>query len=263
MKISRLLLIPAVALLASCSSNKQQLTYYKDIDSMPIVQLGDYSVKIEPSDELLITVTSEDPNNTSLFNLPLNNPATRSNLVTQTQPEQQTYTVTPDGYINFPVLGKIYVKGMTVDELRDLLIKKISPVVKDPIVNVALVNFFVNIGGEVARPGRISNTSPRLSIVDALTRAGDLTQYGRRDNVLLVREEDGELKHIRINLNKADVFSSPYYFLKQNDYIYVEPNDIRKDNAEYSQYNSYKLSVVSTVVSGCATVISLIIALTR
>lgn len=263
MKISKIWLIPLVAFIASCSSSKQEMPYFTNIDTMPVIELQDYQVKIEPSDELLITVTSESPGVTSTYNLPMTNPATRGSIVTPTSPQQQTYTVTPEGYINFPVLGMIYVEGLTVDQLRDKLVAEISKVAKDPIVTVNLVSFFVNVGGEVARPGHYGVSGPRQTIIDALTRAGDLTQYGRRDNVLLVREEDGKLKHVRLNLNSAELMSSPYYFLKQNDYIYVEPNDIRKDNAEYSQYNSYKLSVVSTIVSGCASVISLIIALTR
>lgn len=111
------------------------------------------------------------------------------------------------------------------------------------------------------KPGRIPVTTDRYSLLDALTAAGDLTPYGKRDNVLLIREENGVRKSVRLNLNDAATLQSPYFFLKQNDYIYVEPTDVRRHNAEYNQNNAFKLSVVSTIVSGCSVVASLIIAL--
>lgn len=265
MKLSRIMLMSAIAMaITSCSTHKQEMSYFKDIDSkLLVVTPSDYSIKIEPSDELLITVNSENPLATSIYNLPLENPATVASGTTVTQPQYMTYLVNPEGYINFPVLGDIYVKGLTVDQIRKKITDELSKVVEDPQVTVRLENFVINVNGEVRGPGRYTVKKQRFSILDALSQAGDLTQYGRRDNILLVREEDGELKHIRFNLNSADMLNSPYFYLKQNDYIYVEPNDIRKDNAEYNQYDSYKLSVISTLVSGCATVISLVIALSR
>lgn len=265
MKLSRLLLVSALAIaITSCSSTKRQMPYFKDIDSKTVIAIpSDYSIKIAPSDELLITVTSENPAATRIYNLPSENPATMASGTASTQPQRMTYLVNPEGYINFPVLGDIYVKGLTVDQIREKIRDELRSVVEDPQVTVRLENFVVNVAGEVKEPGSYSSTNPKMTILDALTKAGDLTQYGRRDNVLLIREEDGEIKHIRFNLNSADMLTSPYYFLKQNDYVYVEPNEIRQENAEYNQYNSYRLSVISTIVSGSASIISLIIALSR
>lgn len=265
MKLSRILIIAALTTaVSSCSSQKQRMAYFTDIDSkQSIVIPSDYNVKIEPSDELLITVTSENPIATGIYNMPADNPATSSVGVGMSQPQRMTYIVNSKGYINFPILGDMYVKGLTVEQLRSKIYDELSKVVEDPQVTVRLESFVVNVAGEVNLPGRYSSAKPRYSILDALSQAGDLTQYGRRDNVLLVREENGEIKHVRFDMNSSDMFSSPYFYLKQNDYVYVEPNDIRKDNAEYNQQNSYKLSVISTIVSGCASIISLIIALSR
>lgn len=265
MKYSRLLLVSALMLaLSSCSSSKQEMSYFTDIDSKPVIlNPTDYSIKIEPSDELLITVTSENPVATRIYNMPADNPATLGAGVSVTQPQRMTYIVNKEGYINFPVLGDLYVQGLTVDQIRNKIKEELSKVVEDPQVTVRLENFVINVAGEVRSPGRHGTSKPRYSILDAITAAGDLTQYGRRDNVLLIREENGELKHIRFDLNSADMLSSPYFYLKQNDYVYVAPNDVRQDNAEYNQYNAYKLSVISTIVSGSASVISLIIALSR
>lgn len=230
------------------------------MDPAPV---GDYLVKIEPTDELFITVLSEQPEASAVYNVPMINPATKSSVTQSTQPRGQTYVVDTKGDIYFPVLGKLHVQGLTCEQLRDELTRLISADIEDPIVTVDMVNYSINVIGEVNRPGTQMVYTPRYTILDAMAHAGDLNQYGRRDNVTLIREVDGVRKHVRFNLNSAEILSSPYFYLKQNDVIYVEPNNVRKDNAEYSQYYSYKLSVVSTIVGMSASIISLVIALSR
>ncbi len=130
------------------------------------------------------------------------------------------------------------------------------------MVKVVLVNFHVNVLGEVLEPGVKAVTTERFSLLDALAAAGDLTPYGERTNIMLIREENGKKTIHRFNLNDSKSLESPYFYLCQNDVIYVEPNTIRKDNAKYNQNNSYKLSVISTVVSAASIIASLVIALT-
>lgn len=262
MKFSKLILLSVfTCLMAACSSHRHEMVYFSGIDDTVPVDLGDYSVRIEPGDELVITVTSENPQASAAFNLPFANPAGKDELLASTTPRQQTYVVDPKGDILFPMLGTISVQGLTVEQLRDKLTALISKDVENPLVSVSLVNYYIDILGEVASPGRKSVSSPRYTILDAIANAGDITQYGRRDNVLLIREENGKRSHVRLDLTSPDILSSPYYYLKQNDYIYVEPNDIRKDNSEYNQFNQYRLQVASVVVSCSATIVSLIIAL--
>jgi len=251
--------------MASCSSTpRSPLTYFTDIDGIPqYASIGDYRVRIAPADELFITVTSVVPEATAQYNTPLVNPATSSSLTTQSQPRQQTYIVDSHGDINFPLLGRLHVGGLTLEELTGMLEQKIGRDVQDPIVKAELINFKVNVAGEVHKPGAVPITTSRFSVLDALTAAGDLTEYGERNNVLVIREENGQRTHTRLDLNSAETLSSPYFYLKQNDYVYVEPNKIRKDNSKYNQNNAFKLSVISTIVSGCSVVASLIIALTR
>lgn len=264
MKFSKLVLFAALScFLAACSTQRHEMVYFRDIDEMAPVDLGDYSVKIEPGDELVITVTSENPQATAAFNIPFANPATQGELLATTNARQQTYVVDPKGEIVFPVLGVLNVEGLTVEQLRDKLTALISKDVENPLVSVYLVYYYVDIVGEVGHPGRKAVYNPRYSLLDLIADVGDINQYGRRDNVLLIREENGKRTHVRLDLTSAEVLASPYFYLKQNDYVYVEPNDIRKDNAEYSQYNSYKLQVTSVIVSASATVLSLIIALAR
>lgn len=252
-----------ILLSSSCSSNKRALTYFSNVDTVSDVPIGDYVVKIEPADELFITINSLVPNASAAYNLPLSNPAVSGNLTNVTQASQQTYIVDTKGDIDMPILGKIHVAGKTTEQICEEITELVSKDVTDPVVKVELVNFVVNVAGEVLRPGRYPVASTRFSLLDALSAAGDLTPYGKRDNVLIVREENGKRISARLNLNSAEALSSPFFFLKQNDYIYVEPSHIRKDNADYNQNNSFKLSVVSTIVSGCSVIASLIIALSR
>ena len=249
---------------SSCSSSKTVLPYFTDISTVAEGSFpsGSYSPEIKPDDELLITVTSLSQEATAIYNLPLSNPALQTEMFKASTPYQQTYMVDSNGDINFPVLGEIHVAGKTVDGLRKELTDMISRDVEDPHVNVALVNFRVVVAGEVKTPRSIAVDRNRYSILDALSDAGDLTEYGERSNVLLVREENGERKFIHLDLNSSETLTSPYFFLKQNDYIYVEPNKVRQANSKYNQNNSFKLTVISTVVSAASVIASLVIALT-
>lgn len=259
-----LAMVVCMALFTSCNSSKTVLPYFTDIaevaeGSMP---KGDYMPVIEPDDELFITVNSSEPMATAHFNLPQSNPATLSELTSVTNPQQQTYMVDTKGDINFPVLGKIHVAGMTTEQLQAKLTEMISKEVEKPEVRVELVNFTVVVAGEVLQPQTVKVNRYRFSVLDALSAAGDLTPYGERSNVLLIREEGGERKFVHLDLNSSELLKSPYFYLKQNDYIYVEPNKVRQANSRFNQDNSYKLSMTSTIVSAASVIASLVIALT-
>ena len=265
MKLKYILILLLSIGMWSCSTSRSSLTYFEDIKTQTDGTLpapSTYEIRIVPDDELLITVTSLIPEVTAEYNLPLSNPAKNGSLLEVTQPKQQTYLVDKAGDINFPRLGVIHVAGMTTSELQNLIAKKISVDVEDPIVKVALVNFRVNVLGEVRNPGTIGVNRERFSILDALGAAGDLTEYAERNNILLIREVDGKKEFHRLNLNDAELLSSPYYYLQQNDAIYAEPNKIRKDNSKYNQNNAFKLSMASAIISASSVIASLVIALT-
>ncbi|MEG0012332.1 MAG: polysaccharide biosynthesis/export family protein [Muribaculaceae bacterium] len=268
MRLHLLAIICASLLLASCTTSKQNLSYFENISTSEAGTLpsGSYDITILPDDELTITVTSVVPEATAAYNLPMTNPAliaTSAKTATKnaTQAQLQTYIVDKDGYITFPILGKLKVSGLTITQISDMLINKISQDVQDPFVSVMLVNFRINVLGEVKNPGQIDVTRQRFSILDALAKAGDLTEYGVRSNVLLIREENGVKTYHRLNLNDSAMLSSPYFYLQQNDVVYVEPNKIRKDNSKYNQNNSFKVSVIATIVSAVSVIASLVIAL--
>lgn len=252
-----------ISLLGSCRTSRN-LTYFQNLSESTsgTLPMADYSIRIMPADELEIIVTSVIPTATVEFNLPATNAsfATGSTSIMASQ-DQQNYVVNKNGDIDFPVLGKLHVEGMTTIELKDYLTKLISERVEDPKVKVRLINFKVNVMGEVRNPHAIQVWTERFSVFDALAAAGDMNEYGRRDNVIIMREENDSIHYHRLNLRDASVTSSPYYYLRQNDVVIVEPNDVREANAKYNTNNSFRLSVISTIVSAVSVIASLVIAL--
>lgn len=259
--------LTAVAVLSSCSSPKQSMSYFDNITTSPSGSLGnvDYELHIAPDDELDISVTSINPGATMIYNLPTGyspilDPATHTTTYQPTA-DTRNYLVSATGDINFPVLGKLHVAGMTTTEVAEMIENRIKPDVEDPIVSVKLRNFKVSVLGEVGHPGVVSANSERFSILDAIARSGDLSQYAVRDNVLLIRENDGKKEYHHLNLEDSEIFSSPYFYLKQNDMIIVQPNDVRRSNARYNVNNAYKVQVTSAIISACSVIASLVIAL--
>lgn len=252
--------------LFSCHA-KHDLTYFDDLagkESGTLPVSGDYSLRIEPEDELAITVTSIDPEATAMYNTPLPAVATAGSLDASQSPRLLSYTVNRLGDIDFPVLGTIHVAGMTTLELKQYLYKEISKTVANPVINVDLLNFKVNVLGEVGGGHSLRVSSERFSIFDALAAAGDLTPYAKRESVLVIRTmPDGTTTFQRLNLHDSSITASPYFYLKQNDVIYVEPNRIRQENAKVNQNNSYKLSVFTAIVSVVSTITALVIALAK
>lgn len=266
--LSRLTLAAfAVLILDSCATKRTELGYFKDIENIKSGIFGstDYTLKVVPDDHLNITVTSLDPQATLVYNLPTQLvPVTDQSTGTATMVASNTassYLVNSKGDITFPVFGTLHVEGMTAEQISEMLTKKISQYVEDPIVTVSISRFNVNVLGEVTRPGMVQSQGERFSIIDAISKAGDITQYGVRENVLLIREEDGKKVYHHLDLTDSKIFDSPYFYLKQNDMIYVQPNNIKAENASYNINNGYKVQVTSAVISACSVVASLVIAL--
>lgn len=250
--------------ISSCSTEKPNLTVFDDMVSAKTdgaVALGVKSITLRPQDELYISVSSTEPSATAAYNIGLSNPATKATMQISQTPKQQTYIVNDDGDITFPELGKLHVEGLTTQQLTELLTERISQDVSNPLVRVELMNFTVNVIGEVKQPSRINVTNERFSILDALAAAGHMTEYGDRTNVTIVRENNGQAEYHVINLNNSDVVSSPYYYLQQNDVVLVAPTESRESNARYDSNNSYRVQVVSTIVSAISVIASLVIAL--
>lgn len=249
---------------SSCSKKTHNLPYFKDITEQTTVVEAPAApdLVIQPDDELFISVSSADPAATAHFNLPVVNPARTSELSASMQPKQLTYIVDSKGDIIMPELGKVHVAGLTVEQLQNQLTASISRWVENPQVNVRLLSFDIYVLGEVNRPGRINTTDNTLNILDAISAAGDLTQYGLRDRVMLIRNEGDKQKRVILDLGSADLLTSEYFYLRPGDYIYVTPNQVKEDNAKYDSNKAYNLSKISTIVSAASVIASLVIALT-
>ena len=250
--MKRLKLLPLIGLFiaSSCTSYKQvpYLQNSAEIDTTIVTEL--YDARIQPKDVLTITVSSENYEAAIPFNLTVatSSAASRS---TYSQPVLQTYLVDNNGYIEFPTVGQLQIGGLTKTEAETLIKSKIrSHFSSDPIVNVRFTNYKISVLGEVARPNTYTISNEKVNLFEALAMAGDLTIYGRRDGIKLIREEnDGTKKIVPINLNDAELIYSPYYYLRQNDVIYVEPNKAKAQNSEVGSMTSLFFSATSIMIS--------------
>lgn len=225
--------------------NPEVVNDYKEILPM-------YDAKIMPKDLLTITVNADDAEAVAPFNLTVQSPinVARTNTLTQ-QPSLQQYLVNNDGTIDFPKLGRIKVGNLTKREAEDMIREKLKKYIKDePIVTVRMSNYKIAVLGEVARPGMFTVNNEKVNILEALAMAGDLTVWGLRENVKLIREDtEGKREIININLNNAEIVTSPYYYLQQNDILYVSPNKTKAKNSDIGQSTSLWFSATSIMVS--------------
>lgn len=268
MSMKRLIyLIPILAILVtSCKTSKEMLYFPELAKEGDIVQvipdsIKDYESPIAPDDMLSITVTALDPNSVAIFNLPLQNHLGPGETAVVTTHALQTYLVDQEGYIDYPVLGRVKLGGLTRTQATEYLKEEISKYVEDPIVTLQCTNYTFSVLGEVTKPGTYKLGSERLTILDALGHANDITIYGNHTNLLLIREQNGVRSFHRIDLSQPDVFTSPYYYIQRNDVIYVEPNEARQGYAGYSQDKQYTVSIVSAITSAASVIVSLCIAL--
>lgn len=232
MKFCKIILVAAsVLVLGSCSTPKQ-ISYFQDLRPGESEQTltAPMEIKIQPKDKLSILVNSQDLRLTNLFNLPIISQQVGMENTTNQNRGLSGYTVDSKGDIDFPVLGALHVQDMTREEVAAYIKKELQShdLIKDPVVTVEFMNLTVSVMGEVTRPGRYNIDKDHLTILDALSQAGDLTIYGKREKVLVLRTEEGKERVYGVNLCSADhLYSSPVYYLQQNDVVYVEPNDTK------------------------------------
>ncbi len=225
-KISFLYLLLFAFIFTSCVS-KKKVIYFQEIDTTSTENKSNYEPVIKTDDVLYINVTTLDPKASQPFNIGNSEGGTTTNAM---QTERSTYLVDNAGNIQFPVLGTLKVSGLNKNQVKEMLYTKISEYAKDPVINLRIVNYKVSVLGEVADPGSYTISSDRITIPEALALAGDMTLFGKRENVLLIRETEGVKTTVRINMTDPNVLNSPYYYLTQNDVLYVEPNKRKIDS---------------------------------
>ena len=263
MKLYTLTTIGCLVLLFSGCGSYKQVPYLQELEALEISDTLPpmYDAKIMPKDLLTITVNTTDPEASAPFNLTVqtNNSTSSVHSITQ-QPSLQQYLVNNEGDIDFPVLGRIPVGGLTKNEAEDLIRDKLKPYLQEtPIVTIRMVNYKISVLGEVNKPGTFTVNNEKVNVLEALAMAGDMTIWGLRDNVKLVRENaNGKREIILLNLNKADIIGSPYYYMQQNDIIYVSPNKTKAKNSDIGQSTSLWISGTSILVSLASLLVNII-----
>lgn len=261
-----LVLACMASLLVSCSTQKE-IAYFQDIKPGEENTLTDATIiRIRPEDKISIIVNSKDPELAALFNLPY-----ISNQIGSTRSSSQNsnsqisgFTVDSDGYIDYPIIGKIYVQDMTREEIARYIKNELISrnLIKDPVVTVEFMNLTIAVLGEVSSPGRYSIDRDKITILEALSMAGDLTINGKRDNVQVLRNVDNKQVTYTLDLRSAkDIYTSPAYYLQQNDVIYVEPNSKRARESTVNGNNvrsaSFWVSIASLTMTIATTIITI------
>lgn len=221
-----------------------------------------YDAKIMPKDLLSITINTTDPQAAAPFNLTVQTPmnAALTNINTTTQPTLQQYLVNNDGEIDFPVLGRLKVGGLTKNQAEDLIREGLQPYLKEkPIVTVRMANYKISVLGEVARPGSFTVSNEKVNVLEALAMAGDMTVYGVRTDVKLIREDaTGKREIIPLDLTKSDLVLSPYFYLKQNDILYVTPNKTKAKSSDIGTTTTTWISATSILISLASLIVTIL-----
>src|SRR5690606_5116920 len=242
-KLKAICILAAVCLIVSCSPS-QDVVYFQNAGQFEtLVDDNAFSSKFKVDDLVNIHISTLDPEASVPFNL------YKGSEEGGIRPEQVSYLVDKDGEIDFPVIGKIKIAGLSPAETKELLRQKLADYLKDPIINIRIRNFTVTVLGEVNRPGTFPINGEQVTIMEALGYAGDITIKGRRDNVMVIRDFDGTKVYNRINLNQKEALKSPVYYLTQNDVVYVEPNRSGKTASNLDQRASIAVSIISVLVT--------------
>lgn len=258
---SALVALTMVLMLSSCGSTKN-VAYFQNADQVSLAASKMlYDAKIMPKDELTITVSTTDPKAAMPFNLTVSKTTGMEGQLTST-PTLLGYLVDNNGNIQFPVVGQLHVAGLSKNQCEELIKNKVRPYMSDkenPIVTVRMASYRVVVTGEVNAPRVVTVPQEKMSIIEALASAGDLTIYGKRENVMLIREDAQGEKHIHyLNLNDANIINSPYFYMQQNDVIYVEPNKVKAQNSAIGSATSLWFSAVSILTSVASLVVNIL-----
>jgi polysaccharide export outer membrane protein len=225
------------------------VAYYQNIDQLPDLEnSSSYETKLQPDDLLMIVVMAENPEVAAPFNLPSVIMQSNTEIEIQ-QMRMNSYLIDNNGFIQFPIIGAIKLGGLTRTEAVAKMNQELSKYITKPSVNLRILNFKITVQGEVTQPGVHNITSERITLTEALSLSGDLTVYGKRENILIIREKDGKKQATRVDITKADFLNSPYYYLSQNDVVYVEPNKTKVNASVVGPNTAIVLSAVSLLVT--------------
>lgn len=239
------MLIPVV----SCVSKKDVL-YFQDIEKLnEAYENSNYKTIIRPDDLLTITVSVLDPKAAMPFNPPIVNSPSLDGQSVMGRQQIQTYLVDKEGYIEFPVIGTLKLGGLTREEAMNTLRKEIAEYLKNPIINLRILNFTITVLGEVQRPGAYTVNDERITVLEALGLAGDMSLYGKRTTVKVIREENGDIITGNLDFTTADLVHSPFYYLQQNDVVIVDPNGAQVQSSGFNRNSTVFISIAGILIS--------------
>lgn len=270
--VIRIIVLLSISTLLSSCYHTKNISYFQDFEKyqqgQASVQTPDnYQVRLQPDDELRIIVsTAINPEAAAPFNLSPFVAEKPSSSSASTNMTYQSYLIDDQGNVTIPSLGKVKVGGLTIEEAKLAIESGLKAYLKDPIVTLRLLNFRVNVLGEVTLPGPQLFERQKVTILDALAGAKDLTVYARRDSVKLIRDVAGKREYYVYDLTKSDFLSSPYFYLKPNDVIYVTPNKERQGDANVGTEKQYRTTLTTTIVSiglGIVSTVATIFAITQ
>ena len=238
-----------VFFVATFSCKVERIAYFKDVPDSASIKKVMQTIPVQPAivhpdDVLNITIQTLDPSANNILNqgnLPVNSGAVTGGSISGSQAVVAGYLISKDGYVHMPYIGNVYVKGMTTEQVRDTITNKIAFYFKDPVVNVRFANFKVSVLGEVKNPSTFLIPNEKPTVIDALGLAGDITIYGRRDNVMLIRDNEGQKEITRMNLDSSKSVSSPYFFLRPNDVLYVEASASKVQSTDAYRNRNYAI----------------------
>ena len=265
MKITKFIYLVMWALLLSSCTAIQRTAYIQDVQDNAAVNVAHESqIRIKPHDRLTVVVSSKDPELASPFNVMTSYNSLTNSPMGQTSvngsQSLQIRTVGADGNLYMPIIGNVQCVGKTRTELADVIAKRIidGGYIADAAVNIQFADMKLFVMGEVARPGEFDVTRDQVTILEALAMAGDMTIYGNRENVTVVRKENGQTKTYRVNLLDAQCFASPAYYLQQGDVVYVQPKKQRAATGEINQNRSFWISIASTFLSAASLLMTIL-----
>ena len=252
-------LVCVALLLSSCASTKDIVYFQNKMVNQPEKVDKHAGIVVQPKDMISVVVSARNPELAAMFNLPVVSYQAGSevSMLNSYQQRLMGYVVDEQGFIDFPVLGKINVAGKTRWEVAELIKNKLiqEGYLTDAVVTVEFMNFKVSVLGEVSSPGTFTIEGDKVTVLQAISLARDLTIFGRRDNVSVIREKDGQRTIYEINLTDVDLFKSPAYYLQQNDIVYVQPNDIK---ARQSTTDDKTLRIASIGLSSGSLLVSVV-----
>jgi len=253
--IKRLFVTALFGVLFTSCASREKLAYYQDIKNLPSSEMTNYNPTLKADDLLLIFISSPDPELSTPFNLSTISlaggvTAGVSNVENPGgQIRYQTYLIDNNGFIQFPVIGNIKLGGLSREEALQTMKTALKKYIQEPIVNLRILNYKVTVQGEVARPGTFSSLTERITLPEAISMAGDMTIYGKRDNVLIIRETNGQKTYNFVDMTKSEFINSPFYYLSQNDLVVVEPNKTKMNASAVGPNISVILSSVSLLIT--------------